>query len=129
MAKNTDISYRNQLLYSVFVRDYGKNGTFKDVEEDLDRIRSLGTDIIWFMPIHPIGKIGRKGSIGSPYAISDYRAVNPDFGTLEDFIRLTKEIHRRGMKCIIDVVYNHTSPDSVLSEEHPEWFYRDRNQW
>ena len=127
MAKNTDIRYRNQLLYSVFVRDYGKNGTFKDVEEDLDRIKSLGTDIIWFMPIHPIGKVGRKGSIGSPYAISDYRAVNPDFGTIEDFIRLTEEIHKRGMKCIIDVVYNHTSPDSVLSVEHPEWFYRDEN--
>ena len=127
MAKNTDISYRNQLLYSVFVRDYGKNGTFKDVEQDLDRIRSLGTDIIWFMPIHPIGQIGRKGSIGSPYAISDYRAVNPDFGTINDFIQLTDEIHRRGMKCIIDVVYNHTSPDSVLSAEHPEWFYRDEN--
>ena len=127
MAKNTDIRYRNQLLYSVFVRDYGKNGTFMDVEEDLDRIRSLGTDIIWFMPIHPIGKIGRKGSIGSPYAISDYRAVNPDYGTINDFIQLTDEIHRRGMKCIIDVVYNHTSPDSVLSAEHPEWFYRDEN--
>ena len=127
MAQNTDISLRNQILYSVFVRDYGKNGTFADVEEDLDRIRSLGTDIIWFMPIHPIGKVGRKGSIGSPYAISDYRAVNPDFGTMEDFIRLTEEIRRRGMKCIIDVVYNHTSPDSVLSREHPEWFYRDEN--
>lgn len=127
MAQNTDIRYRNQLLYAVFVRDYGKNGTFKDVEEDLDRIRSLGTDIIWFMPIHPIGKIGRKGSAGSPYAISDYRAVNPDFGTMEDFIRLTDEIHKRGMRCIIDVVYNHTSPDSVLSAEHPEWFYRDEN--
>ena len=127
MAENTDIRYRNQLLYSVFVRDYGKNGTFKDVENDLDRIRSLGTDIIWFMPIHPIGKIGRKGSIGSPYAIADYRSVNPDFGTMEEFIELTEEIHRRGMKCIIDVVYNHTSPDSVLSKEHPEWFYRDEN--
>ena len=127
MAKNTRISLRNQLLYSVFVRDYGKNGTFKDVEEDLDRIRSLGTDIIWFMPIHPIGEIGRKGSIGSPYAIRDYRAVNPDMGTMEDFVRLTEEIHKRGMRCIIDVVYNHTSPDSVLSREHPEWFYRDEN--
>ena len=127
MAKNTDIILRNQLLYSVFIRDYGQNGTFMDVEEDLDRIKSLGTDIIWFMPIHPIGKVGRKGTIGSPYAISDYRAVNPDFGTMEDFIRLTEEIHRRGMKCIIDVVYNHTSPDSVLSKEHPEWFYRDEN--
>ena len=122
MAGSTSIEYRNQLLYSVFVRDYGKNGTFFDVENDLDRIKDLGTDIIWLMPIHPIGEKGRKGSVGSPYAIKDYRAVNPDFGTLEDFISLTDAIHSKGMKCIIDVVYNHTSPDSVLANEHPEWF-------
>ncbi len=125
MAKNTDIRLRNQLLYSVYVRDYGKNGTFSEVEEDLDRIRELGTDIIWFMPIHPLGVKGRKGSKGSPYAIKDYRAVNPEYGTMEDFIRLTEAIHEKGMKCIIDVVYNHTSPDSVLVQEHPEWFYHD----
>ncbi len=127
MANKTDTAYRNQLLYSVFVRDYGRNGTFLDVEKDLDRIRSLGTDIIWLMPIHPLGVKGRKGSVGSPYAIKDYRSVNPDMGTLDDFIRLTNAIHDRGMKCIIDVVYNHTSPDSVLATEHPEWFLHDED--
>ena len=125
MANDTSKELRNQLLYSIFVRDYGKNGTFSDVENDLDRIRELGTDIIWLMPIHPIGEKGRKGSVGSPYAIRDYRTVNPDFGTLEDFARLVDAIHAKGMKCIIDVVYNHTSPDSVLSKEHPEWFRRN----
>ena len=120
MAADTKKELRNQLLYSIFVRDYGKKGTFRDVERDLDRIKDLGTDIIWLMPIHPIGKKGRKGSVGSPYAISDYRAVNPDFGTMEDFISLVDAIHEKGMKCIIDVVYNHTSPDSVLTKEHPE---------
>ena len=93
------------------------------MRRDLDRIRGLGTDIIWLMPIHPTGEKCRKGTLGSPYAIRDYRAVNPEFGTLEDFQRLVDDIHAHGMKCVIDVVYNHTSPDSWLAEHHPEWFY------
>ncbi|MBQ6412764.1 MAG: alpha-amylase [Ruminococcus sp.] len=123
MAKATSKALRNQMMYQVFVRNYSPEGTFKKVEERLDEIKALGTDIIWLMPIHPIGTVKHKGSLGSPYAISDYRAVNPEFGTMEDFKSLVKEIHARGMKCIIDVVYNHTSPDSLLSKEHPEWFY------
>ena len=124
MAANTNISLRNQVMYCVFVRNYSEEGTFRAVEADLDRIQALGTDIIWLMPIHPIGEKARKGSLGSPYAISDYRKVNPEFGTLEDFQSLVDAIHARGMKCIIDVVYNHTSPDSWLVRNHPEWFYR-----
>ena len=123
MADNTPKKLRNQMMYQVFVRNFSEEGTFKKVEEQLDRIKALGTDIVWLMPIHPIGKAQRKGTLGSPYAISDYRAVNPEFGTLEDFISFTDAVHARGMKCIIDVVYNHTSPDSVLSKEHPEWFF------
>ena len=123
MAVNTDKSLRNQVMYQVFVRNFSEEGTFAAVEDSLDAIKALGTDIIWFMPIHPIGTLNRKGTLGSPYAISDYRAVNPEFGTLEDFKRLVAAIHDKGMKCIIDVVYNHTSPDSVLSKSHPEWFY------
>lgn len=123
MAISTSKAYRNQILYSIFVRNYSEEGTFEAIRRDLDRIRSLGTDIIWLMPIHPLGLKARKGSLGSPYAISDYRAVNPEFGTLEDFKRLVEDIHVHGMKCIIDVVYNHTSPDSWLSQNHPEWFY------
>ena len=124
MARNTDISLRNKVIYSIFVRNYSEEGTFKKVEEDLDRIKNLGVDIIWLMPIHPIGKEKRKGTLGSPYAIRDYRSINPEYGTLEDFESLVDSIHKRGMKCIIDVVYNHTSPDSVLFSEHPEWFYK-----
>lgn len=123
MAKNTPKSYRNQVMYSIFVRNYSEEGTFEGVRRDLGRIQALGVDIIWLMPIHPLGEKARKGSLGSPYAIRDYRAVNPEYGTLEDFKRLVNDIHQRGMKCIIDVVYNHTSPDSWLSENHPEWFY------
>ena len=123
MAKSTSKAYRNQILYSIFVRNYSSEGTFEGVRKDLDRIKALGTDIIWLMPIHPLGEKARKGTLGSPYAIRDYRAVNPEFGTLEDFKRLVEDIHTHGMKCIIDVVYNHTSPDSWLSQNHPEWFY------
>ena len=124
MAKATKKEYRNQVLYSVYVRNHSAEGSFEGVRLDLERIRSLGVDIIWLMPIHPIGKQARKGRLGSPYAISDYRAVNPEYGTLEDFQRLADGIHRLGMKCVIDVVYNHTSPDSWLVKHHPEWFYR-----
>ena len=125
MAKNTDFDLRGQLMYSVFVRNHTKEGTFRALEGDLDRIAALGTDIIWLMPIHPIGKVARKGELGSPYAISDYRGINPEYGTKEDLIHLVDEIHARGMKCTIDVVYNHTAPDSVLAAIHPEYFFCD----
>ncbi|GFZ34161.1 alpha-amylase [Clostridium zeae] len=124
MAKDTKKNLRNKIIYSVFVRNHGENGTFKDVEDDLERIKELGTDIVWFMPIHPIGEKNRKGSLGSPYAIKDYRGVNPEYGTLEDFKRLIDKIHSLDMLCMIDVVYNHTSPDSWLVDNHPEYFYK-----
>lgn len=123
MAFDTDKSLRNQVMYSVFVRNYSEEGTFEGVRKDLQRIRALGVDIIWLMPIHPLGEKARKGVLGSPYAIKNYREINPEFGTIDDFRRLVEDIHALGMKCIIDVVYNHTSPDSWLSQNHPEWFY------
>jgi len=123
MAHNTDIQLRQQIIYSIYVRAHTPEGTFRAVEADLDRIKALGTDIIWFLPIHPIGVKGKKGSLGCPYANRDYRTVNPEYGTMEDFQHLVDAIHARGMKCIIDVVYNHTSPDSTLVEIHPEFFY------
>ena len=126
MAANTDLKLRHQVIYSIFVRGHTKEGTFRALEGDLDRLRALGADILWLMPIHPIGEEGRKGTMGSPYAIRDYRAVNPDMGTVDDLRHLVDAIHERGMKCIIDVVYNHTSPDSVLAAEHPEFFLRDQ---
>ena len=124
MAVQTPKAYRNQIMYSVFVRNHTPEGTFQALCRDLKRIRDLGVDVIWLMPIHPIGRTARKGTLGSPYAISDYRAVNPEYGTVEDLRQLVDDIHALGMKCIIDVVYNHTSPDSLLVREHPEWFYR-----
>ena len=125
MAANTNIELRQKMMYSLFVRNHTTEGTFAAVEKDLDRIQALGTDIIWFMPIQPTGVLNRKGRDGSPYAIKDYRKVDPALGTMEDFKHLTDEIHKRGMQCILDVVYNHTSPDSWLIENHPDWFKRD----
>ena len=124
MAVQTPKAYRNQIMYSGFVRNHTPEGTFQALRRDLKRIRDLGVDVIWLMPIHPIGRTARKGTLGSPYAISDYRTVNPEYGTVEDLRQLVDDIHALGMKCIIDVVYNHTSPDSLLVREHPEWFYR-----
>ena len=124
MAQNTNVQLRNAMIYSVYVRNHTEEGTFRALEADLPRIRGLGTDILWLMPIHPIGVEGKKGSLGCPYANKDYRAVNPEYGTMDDFRHLVDAIHAQGMKCIIDVVYNHTSPDSVLRNEHPEYFHR-----
>lgn len=124
MAVNTDPGLQNRTIYSIYVRAHTAEGTFNAVIPDLDRIKALGTDIIWFMPIHPIGVKGKKGSLGCPYANRDYRAVNPEYGTMEDFRKLCDEIHQHGMKVMIDVVYNHTSPDSVLWKTHPEFFYK-----
>ncbi len=125
MAVDTDRMLQTQIIYSIYVRNHTPEGTFQAIVPDLDRIRSLGTDIIWFMPIHPIGYKGRKGSLGCPYANRDYRTVNPEYGTMEDFQTLVEAIHDKGMKVMIDVVYNHTSPDSVLYQTHPEFFYHD----
>lgn len=124
MAADTSMELRNQVMYSVFVRNHTEEGTFQALKRDLDRIRGLGVDIVWLLPIYPIGEQARKGSLGSPYAIRDYRNVNPELGTMDDFRELVDAIHAQGMRCIIDIVYNHTSPDSVLACAHPEWFYR-----
>lgn len=124
MATQTKAELRNQVMYSIYVRNYSEAGTFKAVEQDLDRIQKLGVDIIWFMPIHPVGEKAKKGQLGSPYAIKNYREINPEFGNMEDFKSVVNAIHEKGMKCIIDVVYNHTSPDSWLVENHPEFFYK-----
>lgn len=123
MAKETNIRLRDQIIYSVYVRSHTEEGTFNAIAGDLARIKNLGVDTIWFMPIHPIGVKGKKGSLGCPYANRDYRTVNPAYGSLQDFKHLVDAIHEYGMKCMIDVVYNHTSPDSRLAGEHPEWFY------
>ena len=125
MAADTRSEYKNWVIYEVFVRNHGPNGTFADVEADLPRIRSMGADAVWFMPIHTVGAEGRKGTLGCPYSISDYRGVNPEYGTRADFGRLIERAHALGLKVMLDVVFNHTSRDSALVREHPDFFYLD----
>jgi hypothetical protein len=113
------------IVYQCFVRQHGPTGTFADVIADIPRIAALGTRVLYLMPIHPIGAQGRKGSIGSPYAIRDYRSIDPALGTEEDFAALVAAAGANGLRVMIDVVYNHTAQDSVLVAEHPEFFHQD----
>lgn len=125
--KNTDVKLRNSSIYSVFLRNFSEEGTFKGLKERVGYIKDLGFDIVWLMPIHPIGEKNRKGELGSPYSIKDFYAIDPKLGTEEDFKELIDEVHNQGMKIIIDVVFHHTSWDSVLMNEHEEWFYHKDN--
>ncbi|MDR1388390.1 MAG: hypothetical protein LBJ31_00240 [Treponema sp.] len=115
----------NRTVYQVNVRNYSREGTFKALEKDLDRVQDLGIDYIQLLPIHPIGVKNRKGTLGSPYAISNYRAINPELGKEQDFYSLVQQMHRRGIGCIMDIVFNHTSPDSILAIKHPDWFIKN----
>lgn len=112
-------------IYEVNIRQYTPEGTFNAFRKDLPRLKEMGVDILWLMPIHPIGEKNRKGELGSYYSIKDYKAVNPNFGTLEDFKALVDEAHERGMKLIIDWVPNHTAWDHPWVSEHPEYYAKD----
>lgn len=116
----------NELIYSVFVRNATPEGTLAAFSRELPRIRALGTDILWLMPVQPGGHESRKGSLGSPYAIRDYRSVDPALGTLEDFKALCEAAHELGMRVMLDCVYNHCAPDHIFLEEHPDWIVRNR---
>ncbi len=112
-------------IYQLNQRQFTPEGTFRAAEEHLPRIRDLGVEIIWLMPVHPIGEVNRKGRLGSPYAVRDYLAVNPEFGTIDDLRHFVAAAHALGLKVILDWVANHTAWDNVLVQEHPEWYARD----
>lgn len=116
---------RTAVIYEVNIRQFSLEGTFKAFEKDLPRLKELGVDILWLMPIHPIGEKNRKGSLGSYYSVRDYKAINPEFGTMDDFKQLVNSVHNNGMKIIIDWVPNHSSWDNSLTIEHPEFYMRD----
>lgn len=116
---------KNLSIYEANIRQYTPEGTFKAFEAHLDKIKALGTEIIWLMPIHPIGEVNRKGELGSYYAVQDYKDVNPEFGSMEDFRHLVDAIHERGMYIIIDYVPNHTAWDHAWVKEHPEWYMKN----
>lgn len=112
-------------LYEVFVRDFSPEGTLRGVTEGLDRIAAVGAEVVWLMPIHPIGHVERKGALGSPYSITDYRAIDPAYGDAADFRALVRAVQDRGMKLLMDWVPNHTAWDHAWVTEHPEWYARD----
>lgn len=116
---------KNSSIYQVFVRNYKGEGTFKDLINDIKRISDMGFEYLYLCPIHPIGKVNRKGTLGSPYAISDYYKINEEYGGMEDFDDLVKVCHNNNLKIMIDIVINHSSPDCVFTLTNPEFYYRN----
>ncbi len=113
------------VIYEVNVRQYTPEGTFAAFDAHLPRLAELGVDILWFMPVHPIGEVERKGELGSYYSVRDYKGINPEFGTMEDFKNTLKKAQDLGFKVIIDWVANHTSRDHQWIEEHKDWYVID----
>ena len=127
VKKNTEheVWHKNATIYEVNLRQFTEEGTFKAFLPHIERIHDLGIDILWFMPIHPIGEKNRKGVLGSYYSVKDYRGINPEFGTKEDFIAIIEKAHSFDMKVLMDWVANHTAFDHDWTEEHKEWYTLD----
>ena len=118
----------NEIIYQIFPRNYSKEGTFKEIEKDLKRIKDLGTTIIYLMPIHEIGVKARKGTYGSPYAIKDYFSISKDLGNKDDLINLINAVHKKDMKIILDMVFNHTAPDNILLPTHEDYYFHKNGE-
>ncbi len=131
---NTDSTYttvkhpewsRNAVIYEVNLRQYTDSGNVTAFARELPRLKELGVDILWFMPIHPISQLNRKGELGSYYAVKNYKEFNPEFGTLDQFKAVVKQAHDLGMKVILDWVPNHSGCDNPWVTEHPDWYVKD----
>ena len=116
---------RRAVIYQINTRQFTPQGTFKAATLQIPRLKALGVTILWVMPIHPIGVENRKGTLGSPYSVKDYRAVNPELGTLDDFKAFVNAAHANGMKVVIDWVANHSAWDNPIKAAHPDWYERD----
>jgi glycosidase len=116
---------KNAVVYEVNMRQFTPEGTFNAFTAHLPRLKQLGVDILWLMPINPIGIKNRKEPLGSYYSVKDYRDVNPEFGNLDDFKNLLTKAHELGFHVIMDWVPNHSSWDNKLATEHPEWYVKD----
>ena len=112
------------VVYEIFPRTFSPEGNLNGVTKKLDYLQKLGVNVLWLMPIQPLGQVKKKGTYGSPYSIRDYYAINPDYGTKEDLHRLIDEAHRRHLRVILDIVANHTSFDSVMMA-HPDFYKHD----
>jgi glycosidase len=123
-VKHLDWS-RTAAMYEVNIRQFSNEGNFKGVQKQLPRLKEMGIDIVWLMPVNPIGIKNHKGKLGSYYSVRDYSAINPDYGNMDDFKSLVNEVHKLGMKIIIDWVPNHSSWDNELTKTHPEYYLHD----
>lgn len=117
----------NQNIYQVFIRNHTLEGTIQALIADLKRIKEMGFDVLYIMPFHPISKLNRKGTYGSPYAIANYYDVSEDLGTLDDFKELVNQVHQHQMSLIIDIVFNHAGVDHQYASTNPEFFILDEN--
>ncbi|MCY7411397.1 MAG: hypothetical protein LH473_14075 [Chitinophagales bacterium] len=126
MTATTPLIKRDDIvLYEIFVRNFSAEGTLNAIVPQLDRLKNLGVNVLWLMPIQPTGKINHKGTYGSPYSISNFTEINTEFGTKEDFKNLVDSIHAKGMFVILDEVANHTAWDNPWITKHPEWYTKD----
>ncbi len=116
---------KNAVIYQINTRQFTREGTFRAAEAHLPRLKELGVDILWLMPVQAIGVKNRKGSLGSPYSVRDYYQVNPEFGSMDDLNHFVRAAHDLGMHVILDWVANHSAWDNILVEQHPEWYARD----
>lgn len=116
---------KDKNIYEVNVRQFTPEGTFKAFEAHLPRLKAMGVDIVWFMPVNPIGKLNRKGTKGSHYSVADYKSINPEYGTLEEFKALVKKMHDMDMYVLIDWVANHSAWDNVWTKDHPDFYTKD----
>lgn len=118
---------KDGVIYEANIRQYSESGKFQDFTKDIYKLKDLGVKIIWLMPIHPISKTNRKGTLGSYYSISDYKAVNPEFGNKDDLDELIKEAHKHDMLVILDWVANHTGWDHKWIENKPDYYTKNEN--
>ena len=117
---------KSATIYEVNIRQYTPEGTFTAFEKHLPRLKEMGVDILWIMPVNPIGVKNRKGTLGSEYSVKDYYGVNPEFGTMDDFKHLVNAAHAMGFHLILDWVANHSSWDNALVAQHPDWYIKNR---
>jgi glycosidase len=119
--------FKNAVIYEANVRQMSPQGNLAGFATHLQRLKDMGVDVIWLMPIYPISKVKRKGGLGSPYAVQDYKSINPDMGTKEDLQQLVAAAHQLNMKIIMDFVPNHTGWDHIWTKEHPDWYTRSND--
>jgi alpha-amylase len=123
----SDSALENAVIYEANIRQYSKEGTFNAFAKDIPEIKKLGVKILWIMPVYPIGVENRKEGLGSYYSVKDYRAINPEFGNIDDFRKLVKTAHDNGLYVILDWIPNHSAWDNAMVKSHPEYYAKDAN--